>query len=377
MTFLRGRARVTVPAAACLLAAGLVSAPAGAHSSGTPGGDEPPWKTVASGLDNPRQLSFTHGTLYVAEAGVGGSGPCIEGAEGEACFGATGAVTRVRYGHQRRVLTGLPSLAGEGGGGALGPADVVVTGRQRYAVTIGLGNDPAVRKELPWLGRKLLGTMVTGTFHSARPRVIGDLAAYEERKDPDGLGADSNPTGMTGGPWGGVVTDSGGNTLLRVKASGRIVPLAVFDSPGTAPAPFPPFEEIPMQPVPTSVVRGPDGAWYVSELTGFPFEPGAARIHRVVRGSAPTVYATGLTNVTDLAWHDGDLYAVQISDAGLANETGLPMGSLVKVTPGAPAETIAGPLPAPYGIAVRHDAAYVTTCAVCADGGSVIRVPLD
>ena len=65
------------------------------------------------------------------------------------------------------------------------------------------------------------------------------------------------------------------------------------------------------------MVVGPDGAYYVSELTGFPFVPGFSRIHRVVPGQPSTIYASGLTNVTDLAWHDGDLYAVQIADAGL------------------------------------------------------------
>ena len=78
----------------------------------------------------------------------------------------------------------------------------------------------------------------------------------------------------------------------------------------------------------------------------FPFVPGFSRIHRVVPGQAPTIYATGLTNVTDLAWHDGDLYAVQI---GILQ--GGP-GSLVKVNPGGSATTVAGGLFAPYGIAV-------------------------
>src|SRR5690606_14703657 len=117
-------------------------------------------------------------------------------------------------------------------------------------------------------------------------------------------------------------------------------------------------------------------ALYVSELTGFPFAPGAARIHRYVPGMPTTVYASGLTNVTDLAWHRGQLYAVQLSSTGLLTEAGLPMGSLVKVTPGKPVRTVAGSLPAPYGVAVRRGSAYVTTCSVCADGGAVVKVPL-
>jgi sugar lactone lactonase YvrE len=115
---------------------------------------------------------------------------------------------------------------------------------------------------------------------------------------------------------------------------------------------------------------------YNSQFTGFPFEKGDARIWRVVPGRAPTVYASGLTNVTDLAFaRDGSLYAVQISSEGLL--TG-PIGALVKVTPGGSQHTtIAGGLFGPYGVAIDRDVAYVSRCAVCPGGGEVIKVPLD
>ena len=133
---------------------------------------------------------------------------------------------------------------------------------------------------------------------------------------------------------------------------------------------------IPFDPVPTSVVRGPDGALYVSQLTGFPFLQGAANIWRIDGDGNLTVFASGLTNVTDLAFaDDGSLYAVQISAAGLLNG---PIGSLVKVIPGSSEhETIVGDLFAPYGVALDGDVAYVSTCAVCVGGGEVIKVPLD
>lgn len=359
--------------AAIALAATLLGAPASADT-------DPPWEEIASGLDNPRQLSFTRGTLYVAEAGVGGSAPCFEGPEGLACFGATGAITAVHDGHQSRVVTNLPSVAGEGGSAALGPGDVHVTHLKRFAVTIGLGADPAMRQDLPALGKRLMGTIAGGHLRSSGVRVIADLAGFEARRDKDGLGPDSNPTGLIRRPGGYVATDSGANTLMRADRNGRMRVLAVFGSPGTVPSPFPPPpEEIEVQPVPTSVAVGPDGAFYVSELTGFPFVPGLSRIHRVVRGMPPSVYAEGLTNVTDLAWHHGDLYAVQIADEGLfsAPEGELTMGSLVRVDTTGAHETVAGPFPAPYGVAFRHGSAYVTTCSVCPDGGSVVKVPLD
>jgi hypothetical protein len=220
--------------------------------------------------------------------------------------------------------------------------------------------------------------VVTGHLWGGAPRVAADLAAYEEENDPDGNGPDSNPTGMLLEHWSAVVTDSGGNDLLRVRPGGRIETLAVF--PDTdVPNPFgttPPT--VPMQAVPTSVVRGYDGAYYVSQLTGFPFPAGGSSIWRVVPGEEPTVWATGLTNVTDLAWYHGSLYAVQISARGLRNEPPmtLPTGSLVRVEAGKAPTTVAEGLPAPYGVALRRGDAYVTTCAVCPGGGSVVKIDL-
>jgi hypothetical protein len=363
--------RLTLAGTAALaLTATLLGPPADAG----PGGQE-----IAGGLDNPRQLSFSNGRLFVAEAGAGGTGNCFPGPEGDdVCYGLTGAVTRIYHGRQQRVVKNLPSLAGPGGGAAIGPADVSVVHRNRFAVTIGLGANPAVKEELPRRGRRLMGTIATGRLWTKSPRVAADLAAYEARTDKDGLGPDSNPTGLIRHRGGFVATDSGANTLVRAGTRGWVKALAVFGSPGTVPNPFDPTEDVEVQPVPTSVAVGPDGAFYVSELTGFPFAPGLSRIHRVVPGMPTQVYATGLTNVTDLAWHGGHLYAVQLADEGLlsAPEGELPMGSLVRVDTGGDHEAAAGPFPAPYGVAIRHDWAYVTTCSVCPDAGAVVKVPL-
>jgi hypothetical protein len=362
-------------AAVLALAASLLGTPAGAHD------DEPEWHEVASGLDNPRQLTVHRDALYVAEAGVGGAGPCMAGPEGApVCFGATGAITRVSHDDQERVARRLPSLAEEGGFAAIGPSDVAALRGRTYAVTIGLGADPAVRADLPRLGRRLMGTIAKGRWDHGLPRRFADLARYEARTDKDDAGPDSNPTGLLWHRGRFLATDSGANTLVRAGLGGRVKALAVFDSPGTEPSPFDPSEEIEVQPVPTAVAMGPDGAFYISELTGFPFVPGLSRIHRMVPGMPPTVYATGLTNVTDLAWHDDELYAVQIADEGLlsAEEGELPDGSLVRVdSHDDDHERVGDQLPAPYGLAIKHDRAYVSACAVCPDDGVVMKIDLD
>lgn len=122
-----------------------------------------------------------------------------------------------------------------------------------------------------------------------------DIAAFEAVNNPAPPidAPDSNPNALIADGHGFVVADAGGNDLLRVSSSGQVSLIATF--PTAKACPPPPVEP---QSVPTSVVRGPDHAYYVSELTGFPFCEGGARIWKVKDGRV-SVYASGLTNVTD------------------------------------------------------------------------------
>lgn len=333
---------------------------------------------VASGLDSPRLLTIAPtGDIYVAESGRGGDGPCAEHPElGELCFGRTGAITRVNpSGPEQRVVTGLPSIAGEED--ALGPMDVEFTGGNKYVVSIGLGAHPEFRENFG-AGGALLGTLLTGKLSHSGFSLFADVAANEAASNPDGTDLDSNPTGIVRSGESYYVADAGGNAVVKANHKGSFSTLAVLP-PGSALAPpflgLPPGTQIPTDAVPTSVVKGPDGAYYISQLTGFPFEKGDSAIWRVVPGGQPTRWATGLTNVTDLAFSEsGQLYAVQISAEGLLNG---PIGSLVKVTPGGSThDTVVGGLFAPYGVALTDHAAYVSTCSVCMGDGQVVRVPL-
>lgn len=356
-----------------------------AHGASGGGGE---LKVVAEGLDNPRGIGFgPDGALYVAESGSGGAGPCVEGPEGgEACFGRTGAVTRITKRGQHRVLTGLPSLAEEGGVAAAGPVDLGFSGRTGYLLVGNPGGGTETREQFGPAGRRF-GKLLKVNLHGIR--AVADFPRFEENNNPDeGGGAlpgeeiDSNPNGLLVRHRSQLVTDAGGNDLLKVDHKGRISVVAVFP-PRVVPAPpgipdLPP--EIPMQAVPTSVVKGPDGAYYVGQLTGFPFPPGGANVFRVVPGKAPKVYAGGFTNIIDIAFDKkGRLYVLEIATNGLLNtpEGELPVGRLVRVNKDGSRTTLASEgLAAPGGFVLGHRHAYITNNSILSDAGQVVKVAI-
>jgi sugar lactone lactonase YvrE len=369
------KARARTPAAA------MAAAAKGSGGSGA-------LTVVADGLDNPRGIGFgPDGALYVAESGSGGAGPCIQSPEGgEACFGRTGAVTRVTRHSQQRVLTGLPSVADEGGVAASGPVDLGFSGWTGYLLMGNPGGGTDTREQLgPAAGRfgKLLKVDLRGI------RSVADFPAFEEANNPDkgggaepGFEIDSNPNGLLVRHKSQLVTDAGGNDLLKVDHKGRISVVAVFpprlvDAPPGIPG-LPP--QLPMQAVPTSVVKGPDGAYYVGQLTGFPFPPGAARVWRVVPGHKPTVFARGFTNIIDVAFDKrGRLYVLEIATNGLlsAGENELPVGRLVRVNRDGSRTTLASEgLNAPGGFVLGHGAAYITNNSILSDAGQVVKVAI-
>jgi hypothetical protein len=369
--------KIFIGAAAASAALAVVAAtvPADATGGHQRQGIAPIYKTVASGLHAPRQLVFSHGAMYVAEAGQGGNGTCIPGGEGPSCYGATGSVTRVRDGKQRRVLKALASLSNQADQSSpIGPSDLAVVGQHTLVLSFGLGSPPKNRKQLPKLGQKQLGHVLSFNLSTKKFTSVGDLAAHEAKTNPI-ANKDSDPTGLLRVKKGWEATDSGGNTLVSIK-NGTMKTLAAFKNRmGTSPITGP--NPVEFQAVPTDVVKGPDGAFYISQLTGFPFIEGAARIYRMVPGHRPKVWASGLTNVTSLAWDGNKLYAVQISDQGLA--VGGPTGSLRRVFPdssGKASKAIAINLFAPYGVAIHRGAAFVSIGTVAPTDGSVIKIPL-
>jgi hypothetical protein len=342
------------------------------------------WEVIATALDNPRGLTIgPDGHLYVAEAGRGGSGACAPGPEGVRCYGDTGAITRIdlRTGSVERVASGLPSLATDGDF-ATGPHDISFQGLGNGFFTLGFGGNPNVRTEQ-------FGDEGAAFAHLARTnpsggwRFVTDLGAFEDAVNPTGDEVDSNPYGVLALPGKQVIADAGANVLLERRANGRVSPLATFPNRMVDAPSFlglPPGTQLSMDTVPTSVAVGPDGAYYVGQLTGFPFPVGGANVYRVpAEGGTPEVFATGFTHIIDVAFgSDGSLYVLEIAANGLlaAFGGGDWTGALIRVAPdGTRTELASGALFAPGGMTIASDGSiYVTNNSIFAGSGEVLRI---
>ncbi len=249
-------------------------------------------------------------------------------------------------------------------------------------MTIGFGGDPTTRTaSFGRVGESF--ARLARIYASGSWRLQEDLGNYEAATNPDGDEVDSNPYGILSLPGKRVVADAGANALNEVSANGGISTLAVFPDRLVDAPPFlelPPGTQIPMDAVPTSVALGPDGHYYVGELTGFPFPVGGANIYRVpAHGGTPEVYASGFTAIIDVAaGPDGSLYVLEIAKNGLlaAFDDGDWTGALIRVaSDGTRTEIAPGTLFAPGGVAVGSDGVlYVTNNSIFSGSGQVIRI---
>lgn len=362
--------RTITTAGALALGAGLLVAPLSADNF-----KRPSFEVIASGLDNPRGIAIgPDKAIYVAEAGRGGSGKSfVNGAGATVCFGYSGAITKITDDRVRRIIDQIPSVAAcpnsaAPGTQAEGPNDILFDRWGRGVATIGLGGDPDKR---PTLGRdgKYLGRLFRFTDRSGR--FAENIGQHEADNNPAGGTVDSNPFKITTLDGSLIVADAGGNSVIQVD-DGVMTTFATFENKLT---PGPTGALIPMQPVPTSVAEGPDGALYVGQLTGFPFPPKGAVVFRVTKGGTPEVFADGFTNIIDIEFdRRGNLYVLEVYHNGLL--TGNPVGALIKVSrDGTREELFPGALIAPGGMTIARDGSiYVTRFATMPSVGDVVRI---
>lgn len=210
-----------------------------------------------------------------------------------------------------------------------GVSDIAPIGRgAMFAITAG-GPEPGA------------GTL----YRVSRDEIIpvADLIAYENDFNPAGGPIDSNPydvAALNGGK--ALVADAAGNDLLIVDNDGNVDWVATFPNEMTSTANFKELlgcpdplipeltffcflpDEEETEPVTTSVAIGPDGAYYVGELKGFPGPVGESKVWRVEPGTlnaecgsspACTVVYDDFTSIVDLAFSpDGTLYVVELDE---------------------------------------------------------------
>ncbi|WP_283137356.1 ScyD/ScyE family protein [Rhizohabitans arisaemae] len=374
MNFLGGYVnnRILLAGASGVAVALGLTAPAVAES-----GAAPVVTVVAKGFDNPRGLAFgPDGSLYVAEAGSGGTGKCATTDIGaKFCFGDSGKVTAVKGGKKRAVGVGLPSIGAAGIG--FGPEDVTFNKDGDLLVTIGLGGPPAYRAKFGTDGQGL-GTLVN-LSQDGRVTPLADLVAYEGKHNPDrrdqGSIVDSSPYGVAATPDGGaLVVDTNANAVIRSKPGGVLSTRAVFPARQSyAPEGYP----LPGGgSAPSGITRGPDGQYYVTEQGGPFLKPGSARVFRMgAYSGTPQTVVRGFTSITDIAF-DKQKRMILLASVGPLPSNLQPKSTLYRIEPNGTRTQLLKPgtLTSPLGITVGPDGAIYVTNKALGRSGEVLRV---
>jgi hypothetical protein len=334
-----GRKRAIAIAAASVTAL-LVSAGtmggAAIGSGGASTADEPRGRAahpsiVVKGLDNPRQLSRTHGgALVLGLAGRGGNTAKL-------------GVIKSRH-HIRYVMRGFPSFAEEDDGSfAIG-----MNGASKRPGGAYYGLDaPRSGGRDTWLLAKQPG----GHVHK-----VVNVSRFERNHDPDGEGVESNPYSVLALKKQILVADAAGDYIARYK-HGKLRVWAVMPEYGPK-----------RDAVPTVVARGADGNVYVGELHSL--RPHKAKVWKFSRSGDRLRSWKGFTTVTGVArTKNGALYVSELF-GGPCEVSDIPdcfPGRVVKIAPNGHRTYYRVPFPA--GIAARGHHVWVSAFSICPGGG--------
>lgn len=312
-------------ALAAILAAAL-AAPAAAAAA------DLPRTVVASKLNNPRGINFApNGTLHVAESGRGGS-RCLKNI---GCLGFSSTVSRITPTGAQRIAAGIVSAGAPDGSFAGGASDITFDTAGRPVVIVNGLPPRGIPRSAARQGARLARV-------SARRFVtLANLAPIEVTTNPDQQDVNPNPYGVERLGLVYYVIDAGGNDVLAVDGATRKVSLAAV-IPNPAPK---------VQPVPTAITAGPDGALYICELAP---GPNVGQIIRLLPGAAPTVVAGGLPSATGIAVGADRTIYVSLFGSG-APEARPKTGRVLQITPDGTQTIIASRLNYPAGMALGPD----------------------
>jgi hypothetical protein len=250
-----------------------------------------------------------------------------------------------------KEVTTIPLITGPGAGGAI--ESTFINGLE----PVGSGNFFAVRSGLDLAVGGALFRVTRGNTRMVadiEAFTLGDWAAGGAAGQTPGWKSFNceTPGGYTAGPQSNpyhltslsgsevLIADAAGNSLLYAKTNGKVELVATF-GPVEDPDTGEPIVQFPLEdgtpcyvePVPTAVSVGPDGAYYVGELNGAhpvnfagqPTPDGLASVWRIEPGSQNvscpsdecTKAVTGLNSVIDLGFGpNGSLFVVEYEQNG-------------------------------------------------------------
>jgi hypothetical protein len=325
---------------------------------------------IASGLEGPRGLTFAPGGgLYVAEAGLGGTSPStgqqVPPPVGPYTGGPTARISRIDPAHNNTrttVAAGLPS-AKNSLGDFSGVADVTFFQGTLYSLETGGGPSHGNPNTLNGIYR----INPDGTF-----QLVADLSAFErthpvQNPDPSDFELDGNFYSMVQVGGALYVTAPNHQEILRVNPTdgtvSRVIDLSVFFNPAKHNWAGP------------TGLAFQDGLFYVGTLGEFPIHPGTQSALKIKPNGLLGPGVSGLTAVVAVAFHDGQLYALETSTAAGFPTAGT--GKVVRVTAAGTVEDVATGLSFPTAMAFGPDGAlFVSNDGYGAPTGEVVRIGL-
>ena len=264
------------------------------------------------------------GNLYITEHGTGND---------------DGQITVVDpAGKKTLFMTGLPSTYNQAAGEVAGSFRTYQMPNNRMLIVVGEATHPTAGEALLVVNK--------ADFTPGKPLTLANVeqtirfGAYAHAQ---GF-VQSDPFHSTWDPFGNIyLADAGANSIFKWdKITGAISTVKTFDR---TPNPFP-FGPPMVDPVPTKVLLKPDSTFYVCQLTGFPFVPGAAKVYNLDSKGNTSVHAEGFTCLTDMNFDpkDGNLCVLQFGEFGMVDTTfNFKLGTavVIKLRPNGQRDTIA------------------------------------
>ena len=326
-----------------------------------------PYTVYSSGFLFPRGLTFGNdGTLYVAEAGSGGTastgGACAQVVPpvGPYTNGPTGRISKVdRNGNRTTLASGFPSAIAAIGD-VDGVSDVAFQGGKLYALVAGGGCSH---------GEATVPAAVARVEQNGSWSIVANLSAYQAANPvAQPFAGDYEPDGT----WFSMIQSRSG--LVAVEPNhGEI---ASIDPRTGAVERIADISASQGHIVPTAVAER-KGAYYVGNLGSFPVVPGSSKILRVSRQGAVSVVATGFATILGLEFdHSGRLYVLESSPV-----EGFPTpntGRIVRIDRRGDRQTIVSGLAFPTAMRFGPDGAvYVSNNGFGPPiPGEILRVPV-